>query len=129
MLCLRLMRLVLLVLHLSHLLLHLLHQFHELPLMFQFLLHDSEKLHRAHHGLLMLPLRSRLPLRSTTGARDMICCRRWCDALHRWRKPRDRSGLRYHVKVLFFLNHGQASNLCDTVGSRDEKQTRTLTND
>ena len=29
----------------------------------------------------------------------------------------------------FFLNHGQARNLCDTVGLGDEKQTRTLTND
>ena len=59
---LRLTRLLLLVLHLSHLLLHLLHQFHELPLMLQFLLHDSEELPRFHHGLLMLSPRSRLAL-------------------------------------------------------------------
>ena len=59
---LRLMRLLLLVLHLSHLMLHLLHQFHELPLMLQFLLHHSEELHRVHHGLLLLSLRSRLAL-------------------------------------------------------------------
>ena len=63
---LRLTRLLLLVLHLSHLMLHLilhlLHQFHELPLMLQFLLHHSEELHRVHHGLLLLSLRSRLAL-------------------------------------------------------------------
>ena len=52
---LRLMRLLLLMLH-------LLHQFHELPLMLQFLLHHSEELHRVHHGLLLLSLRSRLAL-------------------------------------------------------------------
>ena len=61
-----LLRLLFLMLHLSHLLLHLLDRFHELPLMLQSLLHDSVKLHRVHHGLLMLSLRSRLALARST---------------------------------------------------------------